>query len=295
MRYALYFSISIFFLGSKAFSQVYFEYYDIVNQAEIAFLDNQYHKADSLYQRAFYLVDRPFKEDYLLAAFNSNKLKESEKTFDYLINGIKQGLTLKRIKSKRKKLRYFTKSKHYTLLKKQYKLLREGHLGTLNISLKDEIDLMVKKDQRARMPILGSSRQMKKTDMFNYDRLKEIIKENGNKWPGFSTIGENTPKGKYNVTGNITLMLLHFSKEQIEFLKPYMFKAVMNGEMYPYQLARVIDYKTINTGKFCMIYGTYFGVDICDCKQAEIERKKIGFEPIQDYYRKVNAEYSCKE
>jgi len=69
----------------------------------------------------------------------------------------------------------------------------------------------------------------------------------------------------------------------------------MDGEMYPYHLARVIDYKNIFD---CQPYGTYLSdglSPICDCEKANLERKKIGFESIENYYRKRNSKYVCKK
>ena len=296
MERNLVFFIVVLILGiQNASGQNYLNYYETINKAEIAHLDGSFKKSDSLYQIAFKLVEKPFKEDYLLASINSEKLQDFQKMYEYLKKGISSGLTSKRIK---KQLSDFKKTKEWKELRKEYNTLHEKHLKTLDLSLRKEISEMVKKDQRVRIPILYSWKQMRKTDSDNYKRLWEIIKQNNNKWPGFSTIGEITPKGKYDVDDNIAVMLLHFSPEQIENLKPFMIQAVLDGEMYPYHLARVIDYKYLMV-KGCQFYGTYIynpkikSTEICDCKKAEIERKKIGFEPIKDYYRKINGDYEC--
>jgi hypothetical protein len=34
---------------------------------------------------------------------------------------------------------------------------------------------------------------------------------------------------------------------------------------------------------------------ICDCKKSEIERQKIGLEPLEDFYRKKGESYNCKK
>jgi len=285
-------TIAILLFGIQTISaQNYLNYYETINKAEIANIDNEFKVSDSIYQVAFQLVEKPFKEDYLLASMNSEKLNDNQKTYGYLKKGIENGLTIKRIK---KQTSEFKKSKKWKPLKKQYNSLREKYLKTLNTSLRNEIVEMIRKDQKARIPVLKSSRQMKNIDTYNYNRLLEIINENGGKWPGFSTIGEILPKGKYVVTDNIALMILHFNKKQIEKLKPFMLQAVLRGEMYPYHFARSIDYKNE-----CQIYGTYINggymFEICDCEKAEKERKKIGFEPINDYYRKRNSKYKCQK
>lgn len=295
MKKILIISITIFLFGiQKIISQNYLKYYEEINKAEIANLDKNFERSDSIYKIAFQLVEKPFKEDYFLAAINSEKLNDNQKTYSYLKKGIQNGLILKRIK---KELSSFKKSKEWKILKKEYDVIRHKHLKTLNLELREEIMIMFEKDQKARKPVFGSSNKMKETDSYNYKRLLEIIKENGNKWPGFSLIGETTPTGKYKPYGNIAYMLLHFNKEQVKVLKPYMLEAVLNGEMYPYHFARIIDYKNILD---CQIYGTYiynkkYDVgEICDCDKANEERKKIGFEPLKDFYRKLEVEYKCR-
>lgn len=294
----------LFLIINKYQGQEYLEYYRIINDAEISTLDRSFENADDLYQKAFQLVEKPFKEDYLFAAINSERLNEDEKTFRYLSKGIQNGLTLNRITPK---LTSFKKSSYWKVLKNKYKSLNEKHLQTLNIPLRKEIEEMIKIDQKARNPIFGTNEKMKIVDLQNFKKLKEIIRLNGNKWPGFSVIGEISPKGKYDVTDNIVLIALHFDRAQTEELQRYMLEAVLNGEMYPYQYARVIDYKIGNNIskvaqnfiknkqyiETCFLYGTYLNANICDCKNAETERVKIGFEPLKDYYRKVKSGYKC--
>ncbi|AZJ34395.1 hypothetical protein [Tenacibaculum singaporense] len=292
------------FFTVRVYSQNYLEYYKKINDAEINNLNGNYAKSDSLYHIAFTLVKKPFKEDYFLAAKNSEKLGDCQTTYNHLQLSLKNGLSFKRIKTK--DFRNFKESTFWRKLKAEKKQLEETYLSNINVSLRDEIREMIKQDQKARRPIFGSWKQTKKTDYYNYNRLLKIIEENNNKWPGFSIIGENTPKGKYDVTDNISLMLLHFKRKQIKTLKPYILDAVLKGEMYPYHFARIIDYKYFgdaikitkeSSGKIkintCNKYGTYLNTKICDCKKAEIEREKIGFEPLKDYYRKRKSKFKC--
>ncbi len=294
--------ISVFFVNINLFSQNYLPYYGTINKAEIATLDRQFQKSDSLYQVAFSIVEKPFKEDFFLAAWNADNLNDDVKVYNYLKKGIKNGLIFKRVKE----LKNFKRSKYYKILKQDYKGLISTHMDKLNVPLRNEIADMIKEDQKARKSLFLGVKKWRKVDAYNFKRLLEIIKENDGKWPGFSIIGEITPKGKYDVTDNIVLMLLHFKSEQIDALKPYMLKAVLNGEMYPYHYARIIDYKSSNAIpikapkrktilKSISIYGTYANSLIANRTIAEIERAKIGFEPLDDYYRKINSTYTCIE
>ena len=284
-------ALKFFCVNSQA--QSYLRYYEEVNKAEIAFLDEKYELSDSLFNHAFSLVKRPFYEDYLTAAKNASKLNDTDKTFACLDNGIKRGLTLNRIRKEKKQLTGFLKTDAWKKLKKNYKEERDRYLQTLNLPLRKQIAKMIRQDQRVRVIVL-SPRRMLKIDKRNYQTLQAIIKENDNQWPGFSQIGEITVKNKYDVSRNITLLLLHFKDYEVDSLQPVMLKAVLQGEIYPYQYARIIDYKfEWIDNSICQKYGTYLNVPVCDCSEAEAERAKIGFEPLKDYYRKRGYEYKC--
>lgn len=302
------FSITIILFGiHKIPAQNYLNYYETINKAEIANLDKDFRKSDSLYQIAFGLVDKPFKDDYLLASINSEELNDNQKSYEYLKSGISYGLTIKRIK---KELSKFKKSDQWKLLKKEYESIRSEYLNSLNLTLREELLEMVKKDQAVRHPIFGSAKKMKKTDNENYERLLEIIEQNNGEWPNRFTIGDGNENGKY-AFGEITIMLHHFSKEQVNGLKPILITAILKGGLSPYNVAYPLDYKNSknigerkrgNTTFFysCNILGSYRKssnkeIVICDCEKAEKERKEMGLEPLDDYFRKINSSYNCYE
>lgn len=298
------FSIIILLLAiQKISAQNYLSYYQTINKAEIANLDKKFKKSDSIYQVAFKLVDRPFKDDFLLASINSEKLNNDQKTYEYLTKGILVGLTEKRIK---KELSEFKKSNEWESLKEEYDSIREKYLKLLNLTLRNELLKMVNKDQSVRHPIFGSWKKKKKTDKFNYNKLLEIINENNGKWPDRYTIGDGNENGKYSF-GEITIMLHHFSKEEVLNLKPYLVNAILTGGLSPYNAVYPLDYtnsKTIGRRGIyidqCYYLGAYLSSNdniavICDCEKAEEERKKIGLEPLEDYFRKRNSAYECYE
>lgn len=304
MKKILTFSITILLFGiQKISAQNYLNYYETVNKAEIANLDKKFKKSDSIYQVAFGLVDKPFKDDFLLASINSEKLNDYQKTYEYLKKGILVGLTEKRIK---RELSEFKKSNEWKSLKKEYDSTRKKYLKSLNLTLRNELLKMVDKDQSARHPIFGSWKKMKKTDEFNYNKLLKIIKENNGKWPDRFTIGDGNENGKYSF-GEITIMLHHFSKEEVLNLKPYLVDAILTGGLSPYNVVYPLDYtnsKMIGQrGEYidsCYYLGAYLSSNgnkavICDCEKAEKERKKIGLESLNDYFRKRNSTYECYE
>lgn len=309
MNKILAFSITIvLFVIHKISAQNYLNYYETINKAEIATLDKNFEISDSLYQIAFGLVDKPFKDDYLLASINSEKLNDHQKSYEYLKGGISYGLTLKRIK---KELSKFKQSDQWKSLKREYDSIRKQYLNTLDLELREELFEMVRKDQAIRHPIFGSSKKLKKTDSENYIRLLRIIKENNGKWPGRFLIGVGNKKHKYDWNNEVTVMLHHFTKEQVNKLKPILIEAIMSGSLSPYNVAYPLDYK--NSQKIgerkkgniiykdsCDPIGSYIRnngnvVVICDCKKAEKERKKMGLESLDDYFRKRKVNYECYE
>lgn len=309
MNKKLVFLITILIFGiGKLSAQNYLNYYKKINEAEIAHIDKDFKVADSIYRIAFELVEKPFKEDFLLASINSEKLNDHLKTYEYLKNGVLVGLTEKRI---RIELSEFKKSDEWNSLKKEYDSLRDRYLKSLNINLRNQLLQMVKKDQSARHPIFGSSKKMKKVDELNYITLLEIIKENNGKWPDRFTIGDGNENGKYSF-GEITIMLHHFSKEEVLYLKPYLVDAILNGGLSPYNAVYPLDYtnhKIIGERKknnntilidTCNYLGSYLSSNgnkaiICDCEKANENRKEIGLESLDDYFRKRNSTYECYE
>ena len=160
MKQILILSIAILILGfQNVLGQTYLNYYKEINNAEIANLDEAFYKSDSLYQIAFDLVEKPFKDDYLLAAINAEKLVEYEKVYKYLKSGIRVGLTIKSIK---KALSSFKKSAEWKMLNNNYDSIRKKYLNGLNLTLREELLKMVDKDQAVRNPIFGSVRKMQK-------------------------------------------------------------------------------------------------------------------------------------
>ncbi|WP_165750426.1 hypothetical protein [Cellulophaga sp. Z1A5H] len=294
--------ITMILFGTQLLSaQNYLNYYDEINNAELAHLDTDFKKSDAMYQVAFALVDRPFKDDCLLAALNAEQLKDYRKTYDYLSKGVSVGLTKKRIL---KELPKFKKYDYWDTFENEYEAKRAGYVNALDMELRDELLEMVEKDQAVRHPIFGSWKKAKKVDQINYELLLKIIIENNKKWPDRFLIGDGNQKGKYTY-GEITIMLHHFSKEEVLTLKPYLIASILSGGLSPYNVAYPLDYTNLkiigkkgNYRYTCLHVGSYNAakdekVEICDCEKATQEREKIGLESLDDYYRKRNSSYNC--
>lgn len=278
-------------------NSAFFNYYKLINQAEKYQLETEYVLADSIYKLAFASVSKPFKHDYS-SSFSNAMEYNNPMALIYLKKGIHLGIDKKHLK----KIIGFN-----SLSRSDQKIcIRDCRKRTVNRndSLYSVINQMVRKDQKKARAFwtnwLSWEKQveiMDKVDRPNAAQLLDICSKNG--WPGISTLGENTVN-KYRAEG-ISLLILHFSKEELINLQPYMVKAIENGEMHPYQLARAIDYlymseTTDSSGWQIMeiqqIYGTMYSNDeiipFGDLKTVNNNRKLIGLEPIEEYAKKRN-------
>jgi hypothetical protein len=305
-------------ISDFAIGQDYYPYYQLINQAELANIDKNYQKSDSLFVQAFKMVNRPFMADYYSATKNAILLKNYDKAFEYLNNAIDKGLTLQQLKNE-PNFKILFKDKRFELLKKNYPKKRTMYLSKLNISLRDEVREMVRKDQKARA-FLHSGNKMVKTDRQRFEQLKAIIKQYG--WPGYSLIGEDGMAkkfgGKYYINYDIEYLLRHFNEKEIDYLLPYLKEAIQKGEIYPHDVAGAIDYNGIKTqhygtskAKLKKIKRFYLPKEAQSNKMylfddsgnpkylilpaiESIEivnqnRLELGLEPIQDYFKKIGV------
>jgi len=276
-------------------NSLFSKYYKLVIRADRYHLNKDFFLADSLYRLAFIHVNRPFKHDYSSAFTNTVHYDKNQALF-YLKKGINLGIK----KNNLKNINGFNSlsSASQKICYKEYRKVKNNR----NDSLYKVISKMVHDDQKKARAFwtnwLSWDKQveiMDKIDRPNAIKLLDICKKNG--WPGFSILGENTTT-KY-VVEDVSLLIQHFNKEELIKLQPYMIKAIENGEMYPYQLARTIDYlymgQTTDSADYQIleikqIYGTMYSnneiIPYGNLKTVNNNRKLIGLEPIEEYAKK---------
>ena len=305
--------LSIHFLASCGFvfgqNSNYFEYYSTVNQAEIFSYDGDFFTSDSLYKVAFKMVDRPFGQDYFLAAINASKMDDAAKTQSNLQNSFALGVEWKQVKGG--SMYPFLKEKKLTKkLKKIYKKENEKYLQSLDSELRKKIFLLVEKDQKMR-----SARNVKKgwqeqktllqeADEENFSEILEICKTNG--FPGFRAVGENLTS-KYDVE-DISLLMRHFTEDRLKELKPYIDDAIANGDLYPWHYATAYDYSSMfkttvddldEDGNHILIIQQVYGTmayhndkgemviyNVENMENIDSLRTRIGLETLIDYAKK---------
>lgn len=274
----------------------FIRYYEAINRADSLRLHGSNGAADALYAQAFKQVEKPFKHDCVHAFENALGIDKT-KALTYLKKGCDLGVLKKQMREN---------SFFESLSKKEqsnaYQWIKKADIPK-NDSLVRVINKMVKADQKARVfwtDWLKWEKQVKimdKADRPNAAHLLQICQKMG--WPGFSLIGDNT-LNQYRVE-DVSLLILHFSKEEYSRLLPYMIKAVEDGEMYPYQLARCTDYLYMGTEsdsagyrvlEIKQLYGTmYSGNEIIpfgSIEEVNARRRAIGLGSIENYCMERN-------
>jgi hypothetical protein len=312
----LIYSLAALLIGVQyIYSQDYFPYYKLINQAELATVDKQYSTADSVYRVAFDLVPRPMMADYYFATKNAMLWGNKDKAFEYLDKAVDKGFTLEQIQHE-PTFKALLKDSRYKQLKQSYPEKRKQYLQKLNILLREEIQAMVKKDQKVRV-FYKQGNTMIEADKENFEQLKGLIQKYG--WTGFDLIGEDVPNkkfgGKNYLSYNISYILRHMKMEHLDELLPYLKEAVKKGTIYPAYIAMAYDYK----GRY-QLYGTMlksphlkikeegkglitakelyphedtslFFPPIKSVEEVNQNRAKIGLEPLEDYCKKKGIKF----
>lgn len=287
----------------------FFEYYSLINQAEIANVKNHFIKSDSLYSIAFELVNnRGYAQDYFMAA--KNAIQNKSDYLKYIEQGFANGLLYKIIK-KDTIYNHLKHKRNIKNIKRKYKQIRSEYLLTLNSTLRGEVARMVKKDQKYRKGIyeIMSWKKQKallhRVDSQNYDKILQICKKYG--FPGRNLIGDD---GNEISFVDVPLLLRHMDSIQLMSLKPYILASIKKGYFHPGHYAFAYDYVTMfrttvddldDEGNHILIIqqklgivtrfenGEHFIFPVESIKKANKLRTEIGLESLEDYALKIKC------
>lgn len=285
-----------------------YHYYNTIDQAEMASLNNKHLLADSLFQLAFSDKQTGFAQDYIAAAYNAIKLADKQKVVHYLETGFKNGLVIKELKEHEKKLYQYVKQQSMLKrLKQHYRSIRKAYLLSLNQTLRTEIESMVKEDQHYRKgryekkPWKEQQAILKKVDEKNFQKLLEICKKHG--FPDRYLVGDEDKVGWVDVP----TLLRHMDSTRLKELEPYVMKSIANKGFHPYHYVSALDYAVMfktsfddldeNGNRVLIIqqqYGTMLGrengekiiLPVKTLANINETRSKFGLESIEHYAAK---------
>ena len=160
---------------------------------------------------------------------------------------------------------------------------------------------MTFKDQFVRtLPFLFNSFHYS-VDRKNFKYIYEICKTKG-EYPGFNLIGENL-KEKNDIQ-DITLIMRHLELYELEELKPFILKAIDEGNLYPWHYGTALEYKIsinptikevkpdtvtfIYQNRYGLFFPSYLGVEFSEGNTSIVNsyRDSIGLETIEDQQKK---------
>ena len=131
----LFFTISSISYAQTDFTRIY---HPIINEAELAIVDTNYHEALSFYNEAFANVEKPFAKDYYNAAICAVLIGKMPVMFDFLEKIVAKGYQVENFRKD-----FFFKNiadtcKQWTAFEKQAKLIKPQ----INTELRDSLRTM---------------------------------------------------------------------------------------------------------------------------------------------------------
>ncbi|MEM7551375.1 MAG: hypothetical protein AAF363_16965 [Bacteroidota bacterium] len=240
--------LSFFFKLEK--ESDYLDYHRKVIEIEKLIVENEYQDALNGYKSLFDTYDFVFVRDYKVAAQLAFKLKLEATAMSFVKMGIRKGWILEDIK-KNKFLKSALNGIYLKELKSEYYDLRQTLFRNIDLSLKETVHEMFKKDQKKAFGALlriGDKAQTRysenKFGPHSIDQLKEldkIISENG--YPGERLIGNDIWAS--TILSHHNSISPDFSRNDTLYpvLKPKLLGALEKGEISPFEFAVIEDWR----------------------------------------------------
>ncbi|WBL41559.1 hypothetical protein PBT90_12425 [Algoriphagus halophytocola] len=243
--------IGFLFASTKSKAQEnYLNYHSKVIEYEKLIVEGKYTTAINLLDSLFKQFDFLFLRDVKVAAELSAFEKDYKSGLKFARLGIKAGWTLKSI-NKNGNLRSLRKQPEWTKLMSTYDSLHKIYLSRLNIQLKEQVHEMFKKDQKKAFGALlriGQKAKRRYSEIkfaphseHQLEELGKILDEFG--YPGERLIGNNL-WGSVILSHHNSISVNYNSKDTLyDHLKPRLLNALEQGEISPYELAQIEDWR----------------------------------------------------
>lgn len=243
-------------------------------------------KYDSLFNHFEFVFLRDCKVATQLCAFEQN----SRLGMRFLRLGVLNGWTLKSI-DKDEKLSFFKEDSQWGDIQSNYDSLHSSYFKGINISLKQQVHEMYKKDQKKALGALfriGQKAQDKYAE-------KEFAPHSEKQLYQLNDIFEQYGYPCDRLIGNswwVSVILSHHnsisenynSKDTLyTYLKPKLTDALENGEVSPYTLATIEDWRTAALNKHNLTSYGFLGAIPNDSVLEEVNKNRadIGIRSIE--------------
>ncbi len=228
----------------------YLNYHLKVIECEQLIIEGKFTSAINSFETLFRQFDFLFLRDIKVATEVSVFENDHESALKFARLGVKAGWTLKSIK-KNKNLRSLQASSGWTKLVSEYDTLHKTYLLRLNAKVEQEVHEMFKRDQKKAFGALirigqGAKRRYAEKKFAPHSeiqlhRLEQIISTYG--YPGERLIGNNV-WASVILSHHNSISVHYNSKDTIyAHLKPKLLNALKMGEISPYELAQIEDWR----------------------------------------------------
>lgn len=268
------------------------DYYQLVYQAEISYMQNDFDNAYKFLKQAEQncelLNQLGVYEINMLAEISLKKGLEKDVLF-YVEKALHQGFTIDYFESY-PDFEGITEIKGWKELKEKSQQIYDDWYSNLNLDLRNELVRMISEDQRVRQGKSQYDDEMKEVDDYNEKRFKDILVEFG--YPNEQIIGN------YNIDQtSVNVDLFAFHIKDIDYFKPVFLEYVRCGKAPATLYASLIDSHDRRRGMFT--YGIYQNVtpeQIEDFENLDERRINAGLRPyeMELLYRKLHNEYIQK-
>jgi hypothetical protein len=215
-------------------------YYKIINQAELAIVDDNYKKALKLYKRAFAAVEYPFAIDYdnaLLCSLDANNLA-------YALEMCRK-LALKGVEKtyfNRPSLEKMRQSAQWKVFEAEFDSLNVIAKKRIDWKLRDKIEQMIEDDQKfRRMPREATMAEREANWKKNFDTIQKIGQRNyafldslfrKSGYPNEEQLGIFHPQ-ESTISNPLSVLITHNIKEGHTNYISYLEQSVIEGKMNP--------------------------------------------------------------
>lgn len=279
----------------------YLNYHLKVVECEQLIVKGKYPSAIDKFDSLFNQFDFLFLRDIKVATELSTYEKDYESGLKFLRLGIKAGWTLESI-NKNNNLESLKEQVEWAKVIATFDSLRKIYLSGLNFRLKEQVHEMFKKDQKKALGALfriGQKAQDKYAEKKfaphseeQLQLLDSILNQHG--YPGEKLIG-NSLWASVILCHHNSISLNYNSKDTLYTqLKPKLIEALKRGEISPYELAQIEDWKTAGlTGHELTACGFIGKIpNNTELKTVNENRSEIGLRSIELRNNLIDVEKS---
>lgn len=264
------------------------DYYQLVYEAEISYLQNDFNKAYDLLKQAeknCELLNQPSVYEIPVLAELSLKQGKYEEVLYYVELAFTKGIHVSYFEDN-PEYEGITKIEGWAALKQKSQKIYNEWYSKLNLDLRNELAEMIREDQRVRQGKSQYDEELREVDDYNETRFKEILAEYG--YPNEQIIGN------YNIdekTVNPDVFAFHI--KDIDYFKPMFLEYVRCGKAPVTLYASLIDSYDRRNGVFT--YGIYSNITpeyIDDYENLDQRRINAGLRPykMEKLYQKLMQE-----